>query len=202
MQREHSWDATTRQQVAAEDTGSSDTALLMQVQQRDEHALALLYDRYGRLVYTIALHITGDQLVAEEVVQDAFYAIWQSAGSFQLDRSARAWMIGIVRHRAIDAMRTRQYRARARETVLTTSATMDVLTLPDEQLRTRVLGQVVRDALANLSVAEQHVIGLAYYGGLTGMEIAVRLQLPLGTVKSRLRNALMKLRATVGADSE
>jgi RNA polymerase sigma-70 factor, ECF subfamily len=202
MQREHLWNATVRQHVAAEDTDSSDTALLMQVQQRDEHALALLYDRYGRLVYTIALHITGDQLVAEEVVQDAFYAIWQSAGSFQLDRSARAWMIGIVRHRAIDAMRTRQYRARARETVLTTSATMDVLTLPDDQLRIRVLGQVVRDALANLSVAEQQVIGLAYYGGLTGMEIAARLQLPLGTVKSRLRSALMKLRAAVGADSE
>jgi RNA polymerase sigma-70 factor (ECF subfamily) len=202
MQREHSWNATARQDVAAENTGSSDTALLMQVQQRDEHALALLYDRYGRLVYTIALRITGDQLVAEEVVQDAFYAIWQSAGSFQLDRSARAWMIGIVRHRAIDALRTRQYRARARETVLTTSATMDVLTLPDDQLRIWVLGQVVRDALANLSVPEQQVIGLAYYGGLTGTEIAARLRLPLGTVKSRLRSALMKLRAAVGADPE
>jgi RNA polymerase sigma-70 factor (ECF subfamily) len=202
MQREDSWDATARQHVTAEDMGSSDTALLMRVQQRDEHALTLLYDRYGRLVYTIALHVTGDQLVAEEVVQDAFYAIWQSAGSFQLDRSARAWMIGIVRHRAIDAMRTRQYRARARETVLTTSATMDVLVLPYEQLGIRVLGQVVRDALANLSVAEQQVIGLAYYGGLTGMEIATRLQLPLGTVKSRLRNGLMKLRAAVEADSE
>jgi RNA polymerase sigma-70 factor, ECF subfamily len=202
MQREHSWDATAGQHVAAEVTGSSDTALLMQVQQRDEHALRLLYDRYGRLVYTIALHITGDKLLAEEVVQDAFYAIWQSAASFQLDRSARAWMIGIVRHRAIDAVRTRQYRARARETVLTTSATMDVLTLPDEQLQIRVLGQVVRDALTKLSVTEQQIIGLAYYGGFTGMEIASRLQLPLGTVKSRLRNALIKLRVAVGGDSE
>ena len=200
MQREHVWDATARQVATAGEAGPSDAELLVQVQQRDEHALGLLYDCYGRLVYTIALHITGDQLVAEEVVQDVFYAVWQSAGSFQVGRSARAWVIGIARHRAIDATRTRQYRARSRETGLVAPATIDLRTPPDELLQTWVLCQVVRDALANLSATEQQVIAFAYYGGLTGTEIATQLQLPLGTVKSRLRSALMKLHAALGVD--
>jgi RNA polymerase sigma-70 factor (ECF subfamily) len=198
MQREHSWEATAGQQgEVARDADPSDAELLVQVQQRDEHALGLLYDRYGRLIYTIALHITGDRLVAEEVMQDVFYAVWQSAGSFQLERSARAWVIGITRHRAIDATRTRQYRARSRETTFNLMETVQGQGAPDEQILANVSEYPVRQALAGLSEAERQVIAFAYYGGLTRTEIANRLQLPLGTIKSRLRGALMKLHAAL-----
>jgi RNA polymerase sigma-70 factor (ECF subfamily) len=202
MQREHAWDATAGQGAAAWDGGPSDQELLVLVQQRDEQAFGVLYDRYGRLVYTIALHITDDRLVAEEVVQDVFYAVWLSAGSFQLERSARDWVIGIARHRAIDATRTRQYHARSRETMLDLTERVRELGTPDEQVLASVAGYTVQQALTKLSDAERQVIACAYYGGLTRTEIATHLQLPLGTVKSRLRGALMKLHAALGTASE
>lgn len=170
-----------------------DEELIARVRWREEPALAAIYDRYGRLIYTIALRIVGDRESAEEVTQDVFQAVWQSAGSFQPNGNFSAWLIGIARHRAIDATRSRRHRARAREELL-----------DDERVAGRgegdghadllMLRTVVRNALAELPASQRQAIELGYYGGLTHAEIAAQLGEPVGTVKSRMRMGLIKLR--------
>src|SRR5215212_2192653 len=98
--------------------GTPDEELIARVRWHEEPALATIYDRYSRLIYTIALRIVGDRESAEEVTQDVFQAVWQSAGSFQPSGNFSAWLIGIARHRANDATRSRRHRARAREELL------------------------------------------------------------------------------------
>ncbi len=89
----------------------SDAFLIRQICQRHEPALGILYDRYSRLIYTVALRITGDQSIAEEVVQDVFSAVWKTAESFHADGNVKSWLNGITRHRAIDTTRVRNFRA-------------------------------------------------------------------------------------------
>lgn len=174
----------------------TDEALLGLIMQREEAALGALYDRYAALVYTIALRITGDRQTAEEVMQDVFQSVWQTAGGFQQTLGAvSGWIVGIARHRAIDATRTRRERARTREVT-----GIDQTTLPfaapaaDAGIDQYALSEAVRTALADLPQNQRQAIELAYYGGLTRVEIAERLGEPLGTVKTRLRLGLSKLR--------
>ncbi len=174
----------------------SDEALLGLIVQREEAALGALYDRYAALVYTVALRITGDRQTAEEVMQDVFQSVWQSAGGFQQTLGAvSGWVVGITRHRAIDATRTKRERARNREVT-----GIDQTTLPfsspaaDAGVEQYALSEAVRTALADLPQNQRQAIELAYYGGLTRVEIAERLGEPLGTVKTRLRLGLAKLR--------
>jgi RNA polymerase sigma-70 factor (ECF subfamily) len=175
----------------------SDAELIARVARRDETALGLIYDRYGRLVYAIGLRITGDRQVTEEVVQDVFQAVWLSAAGFQLGANLPAWITGIARHRAIDATRSAGFRARAREDQLDpswaewTPAPVDEA----EELAQRV---VVRSALDALPETQRRALELAYYAGLTHAEIAERLGEPVGTIKSRLRMAVQKLREVLG----
>lgn len=156
-----------------------------------------MYDRYHRLVFAIALRTVGDRELAEEVVQDVFQAVWQSAGGFQPNGNVSAWLIGITRHRAIDATRSRRFRSRSREdqlddTRMTSAAGLDADTV---MLRT-----VMRAALAELPTTQRQAIELGYYGGLTHIEIAQRLGEPVGTIKSRMRMGLMKLRDLLDQD--
>lgn len=174
----------------------TDEALLGLITQREEAALGALYDRYAALVYTIALRITGDRQTAEEVMQDVFQSVWQTAGGFQQTLGAvSGWIVGIARHRAIDATRTKRERARTREVT-----GIDQTTLPfaapaaDAGIEHYALSEAVRTALADLPQNQRQAIELAYYGGLTRVEIAERLGEPLGTVKTRLRLGLSKLR--------
>jgi RNA polymerase sigma-70 factor (ECF subfamily) len=154
-------------------------------------ALGALYDRYYRLVYAIALRIAGDHQIAEEVTQDVFHAIWQSANTFQPGGNGLSWLMGIARHRAIDATRSRRYRARQREMTLLD----DQNSLDSEQPTDRLLvRETVRDALVTLPTAQRQPLTLAFYGGLTHSEIADRLGEPVGTIKSRMRLGMIKLR--------
>lgn len=173
-----------------------DEALLSLIVQHDEAALGALYDRYAALVYTIALRITGDRQTAEEVMQDVFQNIWQTVGGFQQARgTVSSWVVGIARHRAIDATRSKRERARTREVT-----GIDQTTLPlaspaaDAEIEQQALSAAVRTALADLPQNQRQAIELAYYGGLTRVEIAERLGEPVGTVKTRLRLGLTKLR--------
>jgi len=180
-------------------TASTDEELIRRVLRRDEPALGAIYDRYGRLVYTIALRITGDREAAEEVTQDVFQAVWQGAGSFQLSGSFPAWLAGIARHRAIDLIRSRRYRARTREEVLD-PAFAGAATVGDSPVDALALRTVVRTALAELPPTQRQAIELAYYGGLTHVEIAGRLGEPVGTIKSRMRLGLTRLRDLLGTE--
>jgi RNA polymerase sigma-70 factor (ECF subfamily) len=172
---------------------STDEELVRRVLRRDEPALGLIYERYGRLVYTIALRITGDREAAEEVTQDVFQAVWQSVGSFQPGGSFAAWLTGIARHRAIDLTRTRRYRARAREENFELDFA-GAITASDPVADAMALRTTVRNALDALPLAQRQTIELAYYGGLTFVEIARRLGEPVGTIKSRMRLGLTRLR--------
>jgi len=170
-----------------------DEELIARVRWHEEPALATIYDRYSRLIYTIALRIVGDRESAEEVMQDVFQAVWQSAGSFQPSGNFSAWLIGIARHRAIDATRSRRHRARAREELLDDERVAGG-SAGDGGADVLMLRAVVRAALAELPASQRQAIELGYYGGLTHTEIAAQLGEPVGTVKSRMRMGLIKLR--------
>ena len=184
---------------SARPLGAPDEELIARVCWREEPALGEIYDRYCRLVYSVALRIVGDREAAEEVVQDVFQAVWQSAGSFQPDGSFSAWLIGITRHRAIDATRSRRFRARAREDLLDDTRLAARAESPAEALMLRSL---VRAALDQLPASQRQAIELAYYGGLTHVEIAARLGEPVGTVKSRMRMGMLRLREILKTGEE
>jgi RNA polymerase sigma-70 factor, ECF subfamily len=171
-----------------------DEELIARVRWREEPALATIYDRYSRLIYMIALRIVGDRELAEEVVQDVFQAVWQSAGSFRPTGNFSAWLIGIARHRAIDATRSRPHRARAREELLDDERMAGHGGASAGEADVLMLRAVVRAALAELPASQRQAIELGYYGGLTQTEIAAQLGEPIGTVKSRMRMGLIKLR--------
>jgi RNA polymerase sigma-70 factor, ECF subfamily len=172
-----------------------DEELLALVLRRQEAALGVIYDRYGRLVYTIALRITGDRQTAEEVVQDVFQNVWQSAGGFQAGVGTfSTWLMSIARHRAIDVTRSKRERARTREQALDFDWAIDDDAGLDRAVMQQALRDAVRTALDTLPASQRQAVELAYYGGLTRAEIAERLGEPLGTVKTRLRLGLMKLR--------
>jgi RNA polymerase sigma-70 factor (ECF subfamily) len=172
-----------------------DEELLELVLRRKDAALGAIYDRYGRLVYTVALRITGDRETAEEVVQDVFQNVWQAAGGFQAGLgSFSSWLLGITRHRAIDATRSKRERARTREQnlneALPVAADTDIEGTVDQSL----LRDAVRKALKELPSNQRQAIELAYYGDMTRAEIAEQLGEPLGTIKTRMRLGLSKLR--------
>lgn len=172
-----------------------DEDLLALIARRHEAALGAIYDRYGRLVFTVALRITGDRQTAEEVVQDVFQSVWQTAGSFQPELGAAStWLLSITRHRAIDATRSKRERARTREQPLDQGWPASDASALDREVERRALHAEVRSALDSLPSNQRQAIELAYYGGLTRAEIASALGEPLGTVKTRLRLGLLKLR--------
>lgn len=195
MERAHS--------TAVDLTALADESLLSLVQRRQEPALAAIFDRYGRIVYTIALRITGDRQTAEEVVQDVFQSVWQTAGSFHQETGAfSSWLFGIARHRAIDTIRSKRERARTREQALDDAWPSATETDLEQLVDRRLLRDTIRLALDTLPSNQRQAIELAYYGGLTRAEIAQQLGEPLGTVKARLRLGLLKLRDLLQSSAE
>jgi RNA polymerase sigma-70 factor, ECF subfamily len=189
------WGAEARGSVLVEFETLRDEELLALVVRRYEPALGALYDRYNRMVYAVALRITGDRQTAEEVVQDVFQNVWQTAASFQPGMGLFvSWLMGVTRHRAIDAIRSKRERSRATEQPFIEGWDMPDETSIDRVVDQRELRETVRQALSELPTPQRQTIELAYYGGLTRAEIATRLGEPLGTVKTRMRLGLMKLR--------
>jgi RNA polymerase sigma-70 factor (ECF subfamily) len=193
----------TDQSTSSDPTSLPDEALVTLVSRRDEAALGILYDRYIRLVFSVALRITGDRQTAEEVVQDVFQNVWLSAHTYQLSAGAvSSWLLGITRHRAIDATRSKRERARNREQALDITFMSPASGGPEDEVDKRLQRDAVRDALAELPSNQRQAIELAYYGGFTGAEIAERLGEPVGTIKTRLRLGLLKLRNRLQAPHE
>ena len=168
--------------------------LLARTSRRDADAFAALYDRYGGPVYSLALRMLRDRQAAEEITQEVFLAVWRSADDFDPGRgSARAWILSLAHHKSVDAVR--RQRLRTTEPLMeTVAADGDVA---DQAMRTVASGQV-RKALEGLSDGQREAIVHAYYGGHTQQEIAKRLGVPLGTVKTRMRDGMQRLRATLG----
>ena len=164
------------------------------MQRGEEAALELLYARYGGLVFTLALRIVGDPELAREVLQDTFLRCWEGSESFDPGRGRVPWwLMGIARNRAIDLLRSRPHQARLREGEQL-AVGIGEPTQPDatDSFPTR---HAVVSALQGLPIAQRQAIELAYYRGLTQTEIAHELDTPLGTIKSRTREAMDRLRA-------
>jgi len=163
----------------------------------DLGALDRLYEQYGAMAYGIAYRITGDRSAAEDVVQDAFLGAWRNAARYVDARgTVRTWLLSIVHHRAIDAIRRRRPTVELPDSE---AGLPDTLTLPDTwaAVELRLDRAAVQVALGRISEVQREAIELAYFGGLTQTEIADRTGVPLGTVKGRLRLGLQGLRAAL-----
>jgi RNA polymerase sigma-70 factor (ECF subfamily) len=174
--------------------GSDERLLLRKVATKDAPSLALLYQRFGGLVFTVALRLTNDREVAEEVTQDVFLRCWQRADSYDETRGGvQAWLMGMARNRAIDVLRGAQHHARSRETPLEAAPLCGF-----DPYDTALSRLNLETALATLSSAQREAIVLSFFGGLTQNEVATLLNLPLGTVKSRIRDGMGRLRGVLG----
>jgi RNA polymerase sigma-70 factor (ECF subfamily) len=175
----------------------ADEDLMPLMARKDAAAFEVYYDRHGGAAYSLAHRIVGDPQAAEDVTQEAFLSIWRSRARYDPTRgSVRAWTLGIVRNRAIDALRREG--GRAPKLDLDDEAALERKEAPErteaEALR-RETARQVKGALGALPTEQSQVIELAYFGGFTHSEIARMLEMPLGTVKGRMRLGLEKIRA-------
>jgi RNA polymerase sigma-70 factor, ECF subfamily len=177
---------------------AADARLLGLVATGDRDAFTELYDRFSRPLYSTALRILNDPSEAQDIVHDAFVAVWEKAAAYEISRgTAFSWALTLTRNRAIDRLRSRRRRAE----LLDASAPSDLgLDENSSGLGAAAAASAsdrastVRAAVATLPVDQQHALELAFFSGLTQEEIAVRLATPLGTIKARIRRGLIKLR--------
>lgn len=189
-----------RAAVPGASAAASDEELLAGLAAGRLESLDALYERYASMAYGIARRITGDDALAEDVVQDAFLGAWRSAERYVAGRgSVRTWLLSIVHHRAIDAVRRRRPVSELPDEAEGTRVPHP-LTLPDVwgEVAGRLDAAVVRAALDTLPAPQREALELAYFGGLSQSEIAERTGVPLGTVKSRVRLALVAMRRELG----
>ncbi len=168
---------------------SPDTLLVSAIRAGDQSAMAALYDRYSPVVYSVALRVLGDTGAAEDVQQDVFMQLWRNPGAFDSSRgNLGAWLAVITRNRAIDALRKRRPLDDIEDVIL--SVVPDMAADAD---RSRIAARV-REMLGAMPSAQRAALEMAYYEGLTHTEIASKTGEPLGTIKTRIRAALIALR--------
>ena len=173
-----------------DDAHLTDASLLARMAHRDPKALDMFYTRHARAVFSLALTMLGEHARATDLTQEVFLLAWRSAGTYQPTGSARAWLLCLTRHRAIDELR-RDRRRLAHVSALPKQALHALpapLALADAAER-----QAVRDALAALPTEQRDTLFLAFFQGLNHQEIATCLRTPLGTIKALIRRALQTL---------
>jgi len=188
--------------AVASQSGShaADHSALERMVRGDHDGLAELYDRHGRLVYSLALRILRDTGEAEDVVQEVFSQAWRQASRYESTRgNVVAWLMNLARSRAIDRIRSRRSRPQPVADDVRTVDVPDMAEPVDEQLALSSQAAAIRAAVDELSLLQRVAIELAFYEGLTHVDIAERLELPLGTVKTRIRQGLMKLKDRLAA---
>jgi RNA polymerase sigma-70 factor (ECF subfamily) len=182
----------------------SDEALVAQIARGDEAALGVFYDRFGRVVYGLALRVVRNVQLAEEATQEAFLAVWRTADEYRASRgSARAWLLTIAHRRAVDRVRHEQRRVVANEPLDETNQGQISEIIPSAEDEAWVVFERERlvRALAQIPDAERELIELAYFDGYTQSQLAERLGLPLGTVKRRTFTGLRRLRGLLEAEA-
>jgi RNA polymerase sigma-70 factor (ECF subfamily) len=179
---------------SADLNATSDLALVTAVRSGDQGAMAALYDRYSAIVYSVALRVLQDTGGAEDVLQDIFMQLWRNPGSFDASRgNMGAWLAVIARHRAIDRLRRRRLENDIEDVVV--SVEPDLATEAD---RSRTLDRI-RVALRTMPPPQRSALEMAYFEGLTHVEIAEKTGEPLGTIKTRIRTGLFSLRKVLAA---
>ena len=182
----------------SQDDKAADYTALGRIIQGDQGGLAELYDRNARLVFSLALRILQNPADAEDIVQEVFAQVWAQARRYDAARGAvAAWMLTMARSRAIDRLRSRSARPETSAEPREFEALLDAAPAQDLQLLSTEQVAQLRDALNGLPAPQRVALELAYYEGLTHAEIAERLQEPLGTIKTRIRQAVLRLRESV-----
>jgi RNA polymerase sigma-70 factor (ECF subfamily) len=184
------------------DDVSSDAALVRQLLRRDVRAFEQLYDRHSRIVYGLVLRILQQGSTAEEVVQDVFLQLWRNASRYQPSRGPFVpWLLTLARNRALDTLRLKSERQRRREDQ--TEELPQIAQVPqyEQALDEKRRAEVVRSLMSSLSAPQKKAIELAYFEGLSHSEIAEALHEPLGTVKSWIRNGLIRLKEGLRAQA-
>jgi len=177
-------------------TTPDDVELVQQLREQPGIGVARLYDRYGRLVYSVALRILQDHGAAEEVTQDVFVRCWRGIDRYQPERARLvSWLLTIAHHRAIDELRSRRGKSQRREISVDH---LQLLTADEPAIDDVLLRGEIRLALAALPQPQREAIELIFWGGLTHREAAAQLSVPLGTVHTRLRLGMNKLRGLLG----
>ena len=189
--------------TAAKDEVSADATLVLRFLQKDVSAFEQLYDRHSRLVYSVVLRILQQAGTAEEVVQDVFLQLWRNAAQYDRSRGPFVpWLLTLARNRALDTLRLKSERQRRREDQteklppVTVSAPEYEKTLDEKRA-----AEKVRALMGELIPQQKKAIELAYFEGLSHTEIAEALKEPLGTVKSWIRNGLIRLKEGLRATS-
>ena len=179
-------------------SASEEVNLLKRVMNRDAEAFAILYDKYSTLLYSLIISVVKVREEAEDVLQECFEQAWQKATMFDVGRgSVYTWLVTMARNRAIDRIRSRSYRIQRQENAGHETG-VEVLADPGSDspldiLVTEERSSHVKRALEQLPADQRDVIHIAYFGGLSQSEIAEKLNLPLGTVKTRMRQGMIKL---------
>jgi RNA polymerase sigma-70 factor, ECF subfamily len=184
---------------APELTRMADEDLLALVGAKDADAFEVLYDRHSKVVYSLIYRLLGDRTAAEDVAQEAFLAVWKRSGGYVTARgSVRTWLLSIAHNQGVDRLRSQGAMARRQEALehvaITSPGSADVA----EEAVTHAMADVAKQGLQDLPPEQGQVLTLAYYSGFSQQEIAELLVLPLGTVKSRMRLGLERLRRSLG----
>ena len=180
-----------------EERRAEDAALLVRISERDEQAIEALHERYSGPLYSLAYQVTGGDRFAQDVVQEVFVAVWKNAGRFDPTRgSLSSWLFSLARHKAIDLVRREaNVRRHTADVDLELEEAVDDV---DQEAWLRVRRDAVRAAIAELPEAQRTAVEMAFFGGLTHVEVSEALGIPLGTAKTRIRTALMRLRDILG----
>lgn len=181
---------------------ATDIELVDRLLGRDETALREVIARYGDVIYGMARRVVADPSLAEEVAQDTFVALWRRPGAFDPARgTVQSFLLGVARNKAIDLVRKEQARRKTKE-VLLQEAEATMRSTDDHSIQAADERHEVIDALRTLSATQREAIVLAYFGGRTYREVAAELDIPEGTAKTRLRDALTKLRMGLESSRE
>ena len=185
--------------LALKMSGKYDEELARRLQRREPDAMTTLYDRFGRLVYSVILAIVRDAGVAEDLVQETFLRVWNRAQAFEPGRGALgSWLLAIARNRAIDHVRSSGARMSRNAWELDVREHPSLFVNAERDVLNADHSRMVRAAVEKLNDKQRQVIELAYYEGLSQTEMAERMGEPLGTVKTWVRTALKHLREDLG----
>jgi RNA polymerase sigma-70 factor, ECF subfamily len=181
----------------------ADEDLMHLVRKGDSAAFEVVYERHATAAFSLAYRMVGSRNAAEDVVQEAFLSLWRSRARYDRRRgSVRTWVLGIVHNRAIDALRRRSARDRGAVSDEGIERQLVAPERTDTEFARREEAREIRDALEQLPDEQSRVIELAYFGGLTHVQIAAMLDTPVGTVKGRMRLGLAKMRMALGDPAE
>jgi RNA polymerase sigma-70 factor, ECF subfamily len=176
----------------------ADEELMRVIRDGDPRAFEALYDRHGGAAFSLAYRMVGNRAMAEDISQEAFLSIWRSRVRYERERgSVRTWVLGIVHHRAIDALRRSMVHDRRRASAEGIEERHEAVERTEVEVERRDEARTIREALESLPGDQVKVIELAYFGGFTHTQIAEMLGEPVGTVKGRMRLGLEKLRRTL-----